>query len=137
MNAADLAEYGAVTPRIHPQIDIRAAGDLLSRAGFALPVADSHAYSVRFPDLRALIRDLRAMAATNLLGARVRRPILRAGATAAAATFAAAADADGKISETFEVLYLTGWAPSPDQPKPAARGSATHSLASALKIPAR
>ncbi len=132
MLAADEAE-GAAAPRIHPQIDVRAAGDLLTRAGFALPVADTQAVDVRFPDLLALVRDLRAMGATNMLESRSRKPLGRFGLAAAAADFAAHADADGKTAERFEILHLLGWAPSPDQPKPARRGSATVSLADALK----
>jgi NADH dehydrogenase [ubiquinone] 1 alpha subcomplex assembly factor 5 len=132
MLAADAAEGGA-SPRIHPQIDVRAAGDLLARAGFALPVADAEGVDVRFPSLAALVRDLRAMGATNLLASRDRRPIGRPGLAAAIAGFAAAADPDGKTAERFEILHLSGWAPSPDQPQPARRGSATASLAAALK----
>lgn len=132
MLAADEAE-GAVSPRIHPQIDVRAAGDLLVRAGFALPVVDAHGIDVRFPDLFALVRDLRAMAATNVLTARARKPIGRFGLAAAVADFAVRADADGKTAERFEILHLLGWAPAPDQPKPARRGSATTSLAAALQ----
>jgi SAM-dependent methyltransferase len=132
MLSADSAE-GAAAPRIHPQIDVRAAGDLLARAGFALPVADSWGIDVRFPDLIALVRDLRAMGGTNILANRSRRPIGRAGLAAAIADFAAAAGADGKTAERFEIVQLLGWAPSPDQPRPARRGSATASLAEALR----
>jgi SAM-dependent methyltransferase len=132
MLAADGAEGGAA-PRIHPQIDVRAAGDLLARAGFALPVADSWGIDVRFPEVAALVRDLRAMGGTNLLAARSRRPIGRIGLAAAIADFAAAAGADGKTAERFEIVQLLGWAPSPDQPRPARRGSATASLAEALR----
>lgn len=132
MFAADEAE-GAVSPHIHPQIDVRAAGDLLVRAGFTLPVADTHGVDVRFPNLFALVSDLRAMAATNVLTARSRRPLGRFGLAAAVADFASRADPDGKTRERFEILNLLGWAPSPDQPKPARRGSATTSLAEALK----
>jgi SAM-dependent methyltransferase len=132
MLAADEAEGGAA-PRIHPQIDVRAAGDLLTRAGFALPVADTQAVTVRFPDLFALVRDLRAMGATNALAARSRKPVSRFALAAAAADFASRADPDGKTNERFEILHLLGWAPSPDQPKPARRGSATVSLAEILK----
>jgi NADH dehydrogenase [ubiquinone] 1 alpha subcomplex assembly factor 5 len=131
MLAADEAQ-GAISPHIHPQIDLRAAGDLLTRASFALPVADSQAVSVRFPHLMQLVRDLRAMGATNILANRDRSPILRNGLAAAIAAFAAQGDMDGKTTERFEILYLTGWAPSPDQPQPARRGSATASLAAAL-----
>ena len=134
MLAADAAEGGAA-PRIHPQVDVRAAGDLLARAGFALPVADAESVTVRFPHLLALVRDLRAMGGTNILAARARRPIGRAALAAALADFAAAADPDGRTAERFEIIHLSGWAPSPGQPKPARRGSATASLAAALKPP--
>ena len=137
MLAADSVDGAAASPRIHPQIDVRAAGDLLLRAGFALPVADATTLSVRFSSLMALVSDLRGMAGTNILVSRSRQPIGRAGLAAAIAHFASAADPDGKTAETFEILYLIGWAPSPDQPQPATRGSATHSLSSALRPPPR
>lgn len=135
MLAADEAAGASAAPRIHPQIDVRAAGDLLARAGFALPVADCQRLSVRFTSLAGLVDDLRAQAATNLLATRSRRPILRAGLAAAIADFTSTAEADGKVSEQFEIIFLTGWAPSPDQPRPARRGSAVQSLADALKRP--
>jgi SAM-dependent methyltransferase len=131
MLAAD-AIRGAAAPRIHPQIDLRAAGDLLTRAGFALQVADSAGVDVRFPHLLKLVDDLRSMGATNLLGSRSLIPLGRHGLAAAMADFAAEADPDGKTSERFEIIYLTGWAPAPSQPQPARRGSATASLAAAL-----
>ncbi|MDB5699641.1 MAG: SAM-dependent methyltransferase [Alphaproteobacteria bacterium] len=134
MMAADAATGGAA-PHIHPQIDVRAAGDLLTRAGFALPVADSTSLTVRFPDLATLVHDLRAAAATNILAARARRPILRVALAAAEAEFARHAEADGKIPEQVEIIHLTAWAPSPDQPKPARRGSGTTSLAAVLRKP--
>lgn len=133
MLAADAAQGGAA-PRIHPQIDVRAAGDLLTRAGFALPVADVHGLDIRFPNLPALVDDLRAMGGTNLLADR--SPALtRLGLMAAMADFADHADADGKTAERFEIVHLLGWAPGPGQPKPAARGSGTASLADILKPP--
>jgi len=134
MRAADVAESPeAGSPRIHPQIDVRAAGDLLTRAGFALPVVDTESVKVRFSSLVQLVSDLRAMGATNILATRARRPLGRFALAAAAATFAEHADADGKTAERFEILHLTGWAPAPDQPRPARRGSATASLADALE----
>ncbi len=132
MTAADEAEGGA-SPRIHPQIDLRACGDLLTRAGFRLQVVDSREVEVRFSGLRSLVGDLRAMGATNILGTRSLRPVGRLGLAAAMADFQGHADQDGKTSERFEINYLTGWAPSPDQPRPAQRGSATASLADALR----
>ncbi|HET9429107.1 MAG TPA: methyltransferase domain-containing protein [Allosphingosinicella sp.] len=132
LRAAEEAQQLAPSPRIHPQIDVRAAGDLLMRAGFALPVVDSDKVNVRYPGLIQLVRDLRAMAATNLLCVRARHPFGRLGLTAAVADFASAADSDGKTEESFVILHLSGWAPSADQPRPARRGSATASLADAL-----
>ena len=133
LRAAEDALEEPASPRIHPQIDVRAAGDLLMRAGFTLPVVDSDKISVRYPGLIDLVRDLRAMAATNILSRRTRRSFGRVALAAAIADFAANADPDGKTTERFEILHLSGWAPSPDQPRPARRGSATASLAEALR----
>ncbi|WP_093310973.1 class I SAM-dependent methyltransferase [Sphingomonas jatrophae] len=131
MAAAD-ALAGAAAARIHPQIDVRTAGDLLGRAGFALQVADGLPLDVRYPSLTGLIADLRGMGATNLLAGPV-HPLPRDGYAAAAASFAAAADADGRTTERFELVFLTGWSPAESQPKPARRGSATTSLTDVLK----
>jgi SAM-dependent methyltransferase len=129
MFAAD-AVAGGTAARVHPQIDVRAAGDLLTRAGFALPVVDVQPVDVRFSSFLGLVRDLRAMGATTLLAARSRRPLGRHALAAAIADFGE----DGeKTAERFEILHLLGWSPSPDQPRPAARGSGTVSLAEALK----
>lgn len=135
MLAADLAQGDTISPRIHPQIDVKAAGDLLTRAGFALPVADSDEVRIRFSHLIQLIRDLRGMGGSNILSSRSRLPILRSGLAAAIEDFAAASDPDGKTAELFNIIYVTGWSPAPDQPQPARRGSATRSLADALRPP--
>jgi SAM-dependent methyltransferase len=124
------AEVDRPAARFHPMIDVRSAGDLLVRAGFALPVADSETLTVRYPDLFRLIADLRGMAATNVLAGRV--ALRRDRLAAAAEAFAGHADPDGRTPERFDLVFLTGWAPSPDQPKPARRGSATASLAAVL-----
>ncbi|WP_200913140.1 class I SAM-dependent methyltransferase [Sphingomonas sp. Leaf10] len=116
--------------RVHPQIDLRSAGDLLVRAGFALPVADSETLTVRYAGIGRLVEDLRGMGANGLLEP---APLGRATLIAAADAFADRADADGRTSEQFEVIYLTGWAPAPSQPQPARRGSATASLADTLR----
>jgi SAM-dependent methyltransferase len=126
-----VAEAERPAPRLHPQIEVRSAGDLLMRAGFALPVADVETLRVRYGGLGRLIEDLRGMAGTNLLVER--QPLSRMALARAANAFAEAADPDGRTSERFEIIFLTGWAPSPDQPQPARRGSATASLAAALK----
>ncbi len=129
--ALRVAEGERPAPRLHPLIDVRSAGDLLMRAGFALPVADVEALTVRYAGIGRLLDDLRGMAAANVL--RDRRPLTRATLTRMAAAFAEAAGPDGRTSERFDIVFLTGWAPSPDQPKPARRGSGTASLAAALK----
>ena len=129
MAAADADRSAA---HIHPQIDVRAAGDLLARAGFAMPVADGERLTVRYGSLPPLVRDLRGMGASNVLASAP--PYAgKAGLLRAAEHFAGAADADGKTSEAFELVYLSGWAPDASQPKPARRGSGKASLASVLK----
>lgn len=133
MQAADEAEDRPPSPRLHPQIDIKAAGDLLGRAGFALPVADSERVTLRYRSLPGLVADLRELGWTNLLSSRSRAAVGRAGYAAAIAAFAERADADGKVSELFDIIHLSGWSPSPDQPRPARRGSGEASLADALK----
>ncbi len=124
------AEGDRPAPHIHPQIDVRAAGDLLLRAGLTLPVADIETLDVRYASFGRLLDDLRFMGAGNLLAGR--RAMRRDTLARATAAFAARADADGRTTEHFAILYLTGWSPSPDQPQPARRGSATASLAAAI-----
>jgi SAM-dependent methyltransferase len=132
MLQADLAGGGGVAARIHPQIDVRSAGDLLARAGFALPVSDGETLEARYRDLGALLADLRFGAQGSVLaGAPV--PLTRIQVAAAHGAFLSQADADGRVTEMFEIVYLIGWAPDETQPKPARRGSAVASLASALK----
>lgn len=125
------AEADRPAARFHPQIDVRAGGDLLSRAGFALPVADVETLVVRYAGLPNLLRDLRGMATTNLLSDSP--PLTRDTLVRASAAFADRAEPDGRTPERFEIVYLTGWAPDPSQPKAARPGSATASLAEALK----
>jgi len=125
------AEADRPAARFHPQIDVRAAGDLLARAGFALPVADVETLTVRYASIFGLFRDLRGMAATNLLPGTP--PLTRTTLARAAQHFASRADPDGRTSERCEIVYLTGWAPDASQPQPAKRGSATASLADALR----
>ena len=125
------AEAERPAARFHPLVDVRSAGDLLVRAGFALPVADTESLTVRYASLARLLGDVRGMAGGNLLADVT--PLRREALARAAAAFAARADADGRVAEQFEVIVLTAWAPSPDQPQPARRGSATASLAATLR----
>ncbi|MFA5989270.1 MAG: methyltransferase domain-containing protein [Sphingomonas sp.] len=125
------AESERPVARLHPQIDVRAGGDLLLRAGFALPVADTETLTVRYTSLFSLLADLRGMGASNLLADR--HPLRRDTLARAAALFAEHADGDGRTAETFDIIFLTGWAPAPSQPQPAKRGSASASLIQALR----
>ncbi|MDX3909711.1 MAG: class I SAM-dependent methyltransferase [Sphingobium sp.] len=126
------AEGDRVGQHIHPQIDVRSAGDLLSRVGFAMPVADGETLTVRYRSLFQLLDDLRGMAASNMLLSRA--PVLRRSVLGKAAElFAQAAEPDGKTPERFAIAYLSGWKPDASQPAPARRGSATVSLAAALR----
>lgn len=125
------AEAERPAARAHPRIDMRSAGDLLVRAGFALPVADVETLEVRYSSLGWLLGDLRGMGATSLLAERP--PLSRATLVRAAALFDERAEPDGRLAERFDIIFLTGWSPSPSQPQPARRGSGTASLANALK----
>jgi SAM-dependent methyltransferase len=129
---AEVEITGGAASRVHPFIDIRDAGALLQRAGFALPVADLEETVVRYDTMFDLLRDLKAMGATgSLVGTRpLKRAVLGRAAEIYAERFA---DADGRIRATFVTIWLSGWAPHSSQQKPAARGSATVSLADALK----
>lgn len=135
LRAALLAADGdRPAQRIHPQVDVRALGDLLTRAGFAMPVVDQQPLDVRYGSLFGLITDLRGMGAAQCL-ASAPPPLTRTGLALAAEQFATGADADGRITERFMILHGSGWHPSESQPKPARRGSATVSLADALRVP--
>lgn len=127
--ALRIAEGDRPAARLHPAIDVRAAGDLLSRAGFALPVADIETLDVGYSGVGRLFDDLRGMAAGNVLIGR--RALSRTALAATASAFAAAGQ-DGRTRERFDIVFATGWAPDPSQPKPARRGSATASLAASL-----
>lgn len=127
------AEPDRPVARVHPQIDVRSAGDLLMRAGFALPVADVETLDVGYRDLGRLLGDLRGMAASNILVDR--RPLTSRVLGRTVAAFSGAADGRDRTAEKFQIIFLTGWSPDPSQPKPARRGSATASLGDALTAP--
>lgn len=130
---AEIAETGGLSPRVAPMAELRQVGALLQRAGLALPVADAQRTVVSYPDLFALMRDLRAMGETNALIDRHRKPARRSLFARAAALYADRFPAeDGRIRATFEFIYLAGWAPHDSQQKPLRPGSAENRLADAL-----
>jgi len=131
--AAEEAEEGGVSPRVSPFAELRDAGALLQRAGFALPVVDRDRITVTYAGALDLMRELRGMGESNLMRDRRSRFSRRATLMRAAEIYAERfAGADGRLPATFEVLYLTAWAPHPAQPKALAPGSARHRLAEAL-----
>ena len=136
--AAEAELDGGVSPRVAPFADLRDIGALLQRAGLALPVTDVDRIVVRYDSAFALMQDLRRMGATNILRERRRTPTRRATMLRMAQIYAKRfADADGRIRATFDVIWLSGWAPHESQPKPLRPGSATASLEEAVKKPKR
>ena len=134
LTEAELEERGGAQARVSPFADGFDGAALLQRAGFALPVSDVDRLTVRYPDLYALIRDLRAMGETNGLAGTI-RPLTRGIAARAAALYAERyAEPDGRIPATFEIVHLAGWAPHESQQKPLPRGSAKMRLADALGV---
>lgn len=132
---AEVKLTGGLSPRIVPMSELRDLGGLLQRAGFALPVADSRKITVRYPDMTALMHDLRSMGEANALIDRRKTFPKRALFAEAESIYATHfADDDGYLRATFEVIYLTGWAPSDTQQKPLQPGSAQARLSDALGV---
>ena len=124
---------GGVSPRVAPFADLRDIGALLQRAGFALPVVDSDRITVRYDTAFALMHDLRRMGSTNALTERRRAPLRRATLLRMAEIYGERfADADKRLRATFEIVWLSGWAPDPSQQQPLKPGSARTRLADAL-----
>jgi len=136
--AAESELTGGANARVHPFADIRDYGALLQRAGFALPVVDIDEIVVRYSDMFALLRDLRAMGMTSILADRSRKPVNKQLFLKAAEIYAERfSDPDGRIRASFPVIHLSGWAPHENQQKPLKPGSAKTRLADALKTPER
>ena len=131
--AAEAEVEGGVSPRVAPFADVREMGALLQRAGFALPVTDVERLTVRYSSPFILMGELRRMGATNVLTERRRTPLRRATLKRMAEIYAQRfADAGGKIRATFEIIWLSGWAPHESQQVPLRPGSAQARLADAL-----
>jgi SAM-dependent methyltransferase len=131
--AAEGSLYGGASARVIPFADVRDGGALLQRAGLALPVADVETLVVRYANLFDLMHDLRAMGAANPLLARSRKPVSRDFFRMAAEIYAEQfGDPDGRIRATFNIVWLSGWAPHASQQKPAKPGSAQTALKDVL-----
>ncbi len=131
--AAESEVEGGASPRVAPFADLRELGALLQRAGFTLPVTDVDRLTVRYGSVFGLMHDLRRMGATNALHARRRTPLKRATLMRMAEIYAQRfADSDGRVHATFEIIWLSGWAPHPSQQQPLRPGTARTRLADAL-----
>jgi SAM-dependent methyltransferase len=131
--SAEAELSGAAHARVLPFMEVRDAGGLLQRAGFALPVADRETITVRYETMFHLMRDLRAMGATNSLHTRNRHFSPRTLFARAAEFYADEfADPDGRIRATFEFIWISGWAPHESQQKPLKPGSAVSRLSDVL-----
>ena len=134
LTEAELEVRGGAQARVSPFADGFDGAALLQRAGFALPVADVDRLTVRYPDLYALVQDLRAMGETNALAGAI-RPMTRGLLARAVELYAERfGEPDGRIPATFEIIHLAGWAPHESQQKPLPRGSAKVRLADALGV---
>ncbi|MDG4647043.1 SAM-dependent methyltransferase [Roseibacterium sp. SDUM158017] len=130
---AEIAETGGLSPRVAPMAEVRQLGSLLQRAGLSLPVADVLDQVASYADIFALMRDLRAMGETNALAGRHRAPTRRSLFDRADAIYRANfPEGEGRIRATFQLVFLTGWAPHESQQKPLRPGSAEARLADAL-----
>jgi len=122
-----------ISPRIAPFIDVRDAGALLQRAGFALPVADTETLNISYENLFALMADLRGAGQANMLQQQVQHFTAKHFFLEAAKRYAAQhSDAEGRITATIELITLSGWKPAETQQQPARRGSGKLSLKDAL-----
>jgi len=131
--AAEEATLGGASPRVAPFADVRDAGALLQRAGFALPVADVERTRVQYRDLMRLFDDLRALGETNALANRRTSFLSRRTLDALVREYRACfPTTDDTFPATFDIVYLTGWAPHESQQKPLSPGSAQTRLADAL-----
>ena len=135
---AESAEEGGISPRLSPTVDLQDMGALLQRAGFALPVVDLDHLTVTYRHAFALMHDLRGMGETNALRER-RKPFTRRATLMAAADIYTErfADDDGRLAATFQIVWLTAWAPDESQQKPLRPGSAKSRLADALDVEER
>ncbi len=124
---------GGASPRVAPFADVHDMGALLQRAGFALPVADVERTTVRYREFSTLVSDLRTLGETNALAERSRKFLRRDVLASALSRYAVRhAESDGRLRATFDIIYLTAWAPHDSQQKPLAPGSARRKLADAL-----
>jgi SAM-dependent methyltransferase len=136
LTRAELECEGGISPRVSPFADVRDAGALLQRAGFALPVVDVDRITVRYAEPLRLLRDLGRMGEANAMLQRRPGPLRRLTLARACQLYGELhADGEGRVPATFDILFMAGWKPHPSQQQPARRGSARTRLADALRVP--
>jgi len=133
MLAIETSLTGGAAMRIDPFAEVRQAGALLQRAGFALPVADAEKLTLRYSAIASLLNDLRGIGATSVLSGPVRSLPKAVPGELERAYASAHATADGRLPMTMNIIYLTGWSPHENQQKPLRRGSAKTSLTDVFK----
>jgi hypothetical protein len=133
--AAESELTGGASPRVAPVADVRDLGSLLQRAGLALPVVDAETVTVTYADPLALVREIKAMGASNMLVERRRVPMTRQLMFRALQIYRERfSGPDGRVPATFEIITMTAWSPDASQQKPLRPGSATARLADALGV---
>ncbi|MEM0986202.1 MAG: methyltransferase domain-containing protein [Pseudomonadota bacterium] len=133
LSDAETELRGGVSPRLSPLPGLQDVAGLMQRTGFALPVVDTEPVTVRYDTMFKLLDDLRGMAEQAAFPAHLTSPLRRDVLMAAAQAYHERfSDPDGRIRATFEIIWLSGWAPSESQPKPLRPGSAKASLAAAV-----
>lgn len=136
LTQAELECEGGVSPRVSPFADVRDAGSLLQRAGFALPVVDLDRIIVSYGDPLRLLRELGRMGEGNALLRRRAGPLRRATLARACLLYQERfGDAEGRVPATFDIVFMAAWKPDPSQQQPARRGSGQVRLADALRVP--
>lgn len=130
---AEAEVAGGVSPRVLPFVEVRTLGALLQSSGFALPVIDLDRVFVTHSSPFALLKDLRAMGATNIIRLRSKMPLTRELLLRTMEIYAERFPAgDGRVAATFDIIHASGWAPHASQQQPLKPGSAKARLADAL-----
>lgn len=133
MMDAEIGITGGVSPRVSPMADLPDAAGLLQRAGFALPVVDSETLHVSYENVFGLMRDLRGMGESNTIINRSRIPLRRDVLMETARLYAERfSDDEGRITATFQIIFMIGWRPHESQQQPLRPGSAKNRLAEVL-----
>jgi NADH dehydrogenase [ubiquinone] 1 alpha subcomplex assembly factor 5 len=132
LQLAEVDREGGISPHISPMTDTKDISNLLSRAGFTLLTVDIDEVRVGYPSMWELLEDLRDMGESNAVVGR-RHFLHRDTLAAASAIYKELhGNEDDSVPATFQIIYMIGWKPSPNQPKPLEPGSAQTNLKDVL-----